>query len=303
MAKAFSSSYLAGSHSGAVVAAAKKCMFSAWVRLDGGNGSNMTVLSFLESGGGGFNFSRLSTNVFNVSQSASGGGAGFVLRSTNTYLAGEDWIHVLASVDPAESRWELYVNDTSDDTVVVSNNVNLENAFTLVNVARRAVTDDQLFTGAVFDLLYVPGVSLDLSDPDNRRFFISDDLKPVGYTEFLREYGDASILLSGALRKNTGFIPFNLAPSGTVSATFGPETYRPTAGYGPKGERWFDSEQSGFSYPRSQTFIERREGLTSNGLRLGADERDDTTRLENPSYNYQGIIFVDDEEDDEEDDR
>jgi hypothetical protein len=69
------------------------------------------------------------------------------------------------------------------------------------------------------------------------------------------------------------------------------------------GQRWFDSEISGFSFPREDTFVEQREGLTTKGLRLGTSEMDDRTRLENPDRSLQQFIFPEREEDYQEDDR
>ena len=67
--------------------------------------------------------------------------------------------------------------------------------------------------------------------------------------------------------------------------------------------RSFDSEISGFTFAREDTFIERRDGLTTKGLRLGQSEMDNRTRLELPERTFNQFVFPDREEDVEERDR
>jgi hypothetical protein len=83
----------------------------------------------------------------------------------------------------------------------------------------------------------------------------------------------------------------NFTINGTPATSRGPLIYRQSALKPTPGERWFDSEQSGFSYPRSETFIEQREGIPSYGKRLGKDERDEKTRQERPGLSFSQIIL------------
>ncbi len=58
-----------------------------------------------------------------------------------------------------------------------------------------------------------------------------------------------------------------------------PNAYRLASKGGRVGERWFDSEKSGMSATRSETFIEKRPGHPDHGRRLRTrDERDEKTR-------------------------
>jgi len=181
-------------------------------------------------------------------------------------------------------------------------------------------------TGEVSEVLFWPGTKLDLSDADTMRLLVSSDgltesqsdqgrqnagpdsgPKPVGYGVqcTLPTGGTRPIIyLSDSFTVNRG-TGGNFTVNGAPSEGRGPNIYRSSALRPTFGERWFESEQSGRSYPRSETIIETREGISNFGKRIGLDEVDDRTRGEKPGLTFQQLIIGRgrDREDDSEDRR
>lgn len=239
-----------------------------------------------------------------------------------------DWHHLAVSVDLTSGldRRQVYFDraalSMTDTTGPTSGSI----GFSACNDwVVGAFTDGgaELFDGNMYDLLFWPGLSVDLSDADVlARLISSDGLtdsdgnvfanpggssltgKPVGYGERgALASGDgtpASIYFSGAFAKNLGTGgAFTL--NGQFAKANDPQDYRQAALWSTPGQRWFDSDQSGFSYPRAQTITESREGLTTHGQRIGTDEVDAPTRLERPSVRMISLINQSEEEDHEDD--
>jgi hypothetical protein len=168
------------------------------------------------------------------------------------------------------------------------------------------------WNGEIAEVLFYPGVYLDLSVASVAANFASSDgqdesrvdqhrqnpgpdagPKQVGYgaTGSLPSGGtNPYVYVSGNFEINKGTGP-NFDINGAPTASRGPLIYRQSALRSTPGERWFDSERSGFSYPRSETFIEQREGISSFGKRLGKDEEDAPTRQERPGLSFSQIIL------------
>jgi hypothetical protein len=238
------------------------------------------------------------------------------------------WFHFVASADLSAGTGHFYINGSddqatgsttlTDDTIAFGANANAWYVGAAVNTT--------YWDGRLYDLgLWREYV--DVSDADNLAGFISSDgvtdtsytpdathlnpgptagtRKPVGYGAFASAPTSGTrpaIFFSGGFTSNRGTGgPFAL--NGTIDQETGPDIYRQSALYATPGKRWFDSERSGFSYPRSKTFIERREGHPNFGARMGVDERDEKGRHERPSHTFARLLFHDDVEARESEDR
>jgi len=237
---------------------------------------------------------------------------------TATDYADSAWHHVAISWDLANTTAYLYVDrvaDQVDATGPSDGTVDLDGVTEWIIGADTGGTANFL-TGEIYDLIFWPGTFIDLSSAPALRRLISSDgqtdyadpgptagtPKPVGYGSDGRDPTQGirpSIYLSGAFASNRG-TGGNFTPSGNFAASRGPAHYRQHALRSTPGERWFDSDRSGFSAPRSETFIEDREGLPSHGQRLLESERDGLSRLERPGRSFSRLVLGRDEDDSEE---
>jgi len=296
----------------------KKCLLSFWVRAADGEGGTIFV------GGAGSG----ATQKISLTQATSTGQYVFLVRnSSNTILwqittvsayDDDDFHHVAISMDLGNSRGQVYVDgavaSVTVDTVLTDGTVPWSGAVEWVFGAfwNGAAT---VFTGSIYDFAFWPGVSLDLSDAENLQLLVAidsnrlttspADLKPVGYGFEGRDLGEpAMVMFSAGFVKNAGVggvFVLTGSPGEDAADEVAPSGYRFFPRWRTPGERWFESEQSGDPYPRSQTFIETREGLLSHGKRLGLDEMDAPTRRERPGFSFTDLILGINEEDDSED--
>jgi hypothetical protein len=234
---------------------------------------------------------------------------------TATDYTDDAWHHVVVTTDLANTTAYIYV-DRVDDTVSSvgpsDGTIDLTGGTAWTIGANNGGTPNW-FTGEMDDVLFFDDYFLDVTDDDELTKVVSSDgrthatrsdqhwqnagpdrgVKPVGYGDGGKAVtGDqkAKILLSGNFQINRG-TGGNFTVSGTPDGSRGPEIYRQSALRPTQGERWFDSEQSGFSYPRSETVIEQREGSPSYGKRLGKDEVDDEFRQERPGLSFKQLVF------------
>lgn len=248
-----------------------------------------------------------------------------VIYSAYTTTAYDDnsWHHVVISGDLSNAvNWRV---DRSAPTLTVETAISNQDidfdGSVQWNVGNYLDADVSKFKGALFDLLFKAGEYVDLTDADKLKLFISSDgrdasgdlfyqnvgpnpgIKPVGYGVGAPVFNGekADIIFSNSFQYNQGTGGAFVLTS-TFDETEDPDVYRSAAHYGNK-ERWFESELTGFSYTRSKTFIEQREGHPKRGLRMGLDEMDDRFRQESPADTYQQLLFNDREEDTEEWDR
>ena len=297
------------------VESSKKGLISCWFRAANGEGGTLLV------GGAG------ATEYIKLSLSPSTGFIDFVVKdsagttlwdvTTDDAYDDDDFHHLAISMDLGGSRGQVYVDtvaaDLTANTALTDGTVAYASATEWVAIAGLAGATP--FTGSGYDFAFWPGISIDLSDEDeihrlvaidsNRIKTDPSDLKPVGYGLEGRDLGAAAAMMfSSGFRKNVGaggvFVLTGLVGEDQADEV-APSGYRFLPRWRTPGERWFASEQSGDPYPRSQTFIENREGLTSFGKRLGLEEMDAPTRRERPGFNFTDLVLGLDEEDDDED--
>lgn len=235
-------------------------------------------------------------------------------RTTTNYTDGE-WHHFAVALDLANTVGHIFVDRVSDESVSIGptdDTIDFAGITEWIIGANRGGTAN-FFTGEADDFVFLPGHFLDISNEDELAKIVSSDgrtdstrndiywqnvgpdsgPKQVGYGATGAEISglDAPILMLGKnfqINRGTGQ---NFTINGSPAFSRGPLIYRHAALRPGGRERWFDSEQSGFSYPRSQTFIEQREGIPSFGKRLGLDEKDEKTRQERPGLSFSQIIL------------
>lgn len=251
--------------------------------------------------------------------------AGTILWRANTVAINTSlWKHISGAYTLGTPTAQLFVDRVSDETettAAIDGTVDYAGATTWTIGA--TVDATSFFDGKLYDFIFWPGTFIDLSDATTRKFLISSDnlslsavrnypnlepsgVKPVGYghdaslpTEGVRP----AIYFGGGWNQNRGTGgPFTL--NGTFESQTSPDNpnaYRKSAKWSTPGQRWFDSERGGFSYPRAQTFVENREGHPDFGKRMGLDERDETTRDVGPlrSVSVSSLVRGSDEEDEE----
>jgi hypothetical protein len=302
----------------------KKFTFAGWFKIGDNSGNLMYLVQALNAK---FEVFRNTDDTIFVRARNSAGTVILALSTTTTYN-NTSFIHIAASADLGNSRGQLYINGTAATLVtntVTDDTIDFAGATSWGIGATSTGASASPFTGEISEVLLYTGVSLDLSDADDMKKLLSSDgvtesqsdqyrqnagpdkgRKPVGYgaTGDIPTGGTKpNIYLSGTFTLNRG-TGGNFALNGSPSSSRGPKTYRSSALRPTPGERWFESEQSGWSYPRSETVIETREGLSNVGKRIGIDEVDDTTRNERPALTFsQLLVGLTDREDDSEDKR
>jgi hypothetical protein len=117
-----------GSFSGVTTDAAG-VLFSAWVRIDSGNGTNRTIFAGHNGASGGYYGVRVwldTSNRINVDVRAnsSGGGSAISFRSNSGYSSGSTWRHIAwhayLNTPAASMSYSLYVDGASVATTAVS---------------------------------------------------------------------------------------------------------------------------------------------------------------------------------------
>lgn len=149
-------------------------LFSAWVRLDDGDG----VRQFLYSNASSFFFAeREAAGTFVIRGLNVGGSTVLALRTTETYLASAAWIHLLASWDLATGAAEFYVND--EDKTLASVLTDDEVDWSRPNWRVGVTSGESLgLQGRAADF-FLANERRDLSVEANRRKFINADGNPV----------------------------------------------------------------------------------------------------------------------------
>jgi hypothetical protein len=255
-----------------------------------------------------------STDTLRIFLNDSSGTTLWDTNSTTTYTTTSTTVfnHFVASWDlsAATPVAKLYIkntDETNDTTAPQSGTVNYRTP-----VGSTEIKIGEGFEGRMMELVFWPGVYVDLTDADVRKRFISQDGetdvanpgptagvgKPVGYGyrgELASRGTAAAVIFSSTFAVNHG-TGGKFSITGDPSTGAGLNTDREHATGRAFGERWFASELSGWYYPRSKTFVEDREGLPNHGKRMGLDERDGPTRLERPSLSFSAMLDGDDED-------
>ncbi len=195
------------------------CIVSSWVRLDGGNATDMRILSgvggIIGAEGGnspgasaaqGVLLVRRSSNTFRLSLTFGDATLRLSMDTVSTYVSGAAWIHILASYDGTNSHF--YINDVSDKLVnsAAAGNIGFATAADWI-IGALPTAFNPLVVGerlnACVSELFMHSSYLDLSVTANRRKFISATGKPVSLG------ADGSIPL--------GVQPLLYVPSGDAS--------------------------------------------------------------------------------------
>jgi len=290
----------------------------AWVRF----GDNDDTQMFLFSVSNTLTVERDASNKIVVSgRNVTHGAKMLELTSTTSYTESDTWYCIAASWDLAEGEGHLYVNREDDlaSSTVTSSFVDLD--------APPAVLGAQYdytlgWVGDIHEFVFWDAKYLDLSDSDEIIKIISSDglddyanpgptsstPKPVGLGEraSMPFNQPATVLFSGAFTGNRG-TGGKFTQTGTfdwVDADDDVSTYRQSgAPNAVPGQRSFDSERTGWTYARHDTFVERRSGLSDFGKRLGISERAHRSRRERPGHEQNFTRLIRGDEDDTEDRR
>lgn len=160
---------------------AKTGIFSAWIRLDGGDGAQIEMLHGTVSLGGGdtrFHCFRGSGNKISIFGFNAAGISILNVATVASYTAGATWYHVLSSWDLASAATHLFINDVSDESTVTATDDTID--YTLGDWAIGAMPSTiQKFNGCLAEFYFAPGQYLDFSAIANRRKFISAGGNPV----------------------------------------------------------------------------------------------------------------------------
>lgn len=151
----------------------KTGIFSAWLRVDGGNG---TARYCIGNAAARFYMVLLGNNTFRFVGRTSVP-ADVLNMNTSAKLAGPSWIHILASWALAAAATHLYVDDASDNNTVTADNDTID-----YTRAGWAIAIDQglnlPYHGALSEFYFAPNQYLDFSVEANRRKFVRDTVRP-----------------------------------------------------------------------------------------------------------------------------
>lgn len=209
----------------------KTGILSAWIRLDGGDGTDMMIfdgIAGLLSG-----LQRTIGNKFLIEFQSPGstGAAELSIITTSSYVASATWRHVLFSWDTAALASHCYVNDVNDKGAVTISNIALD--YTDANWAiGTAQALDKRLNGCLAEFYFAPGQYLDFAVVANRRKFISAKGKPVhlGVNGALPT-GTAPIIYLGVRKEEAvGNFSINRGTGGnfTITGTLDPASTSPS---------------------------------------------------------------------------
>ena len=156
-----------------------KGIFSCWVRFDGGDGAEQTLLADADV----LCVVRKKTDNKVEVTLWDTGSSNLLAFNSSAITAGATWVHVLASWDTGFSSGNklhhLYITNTSDKVVSVdsANGANVNLGATNWGVGARTGGTLKL-NGCLAEIYFAPGQYLDFSTSANRAKFISGG-KPV----------------------------------------------------------------------------------------------------------------------------
>jgi hypothetical protein len=153
----------------------KKGIFSAWIRLDGSDGSFLGILSSESNRASCYRFLN---NKFQLAIQNTVPADSLILTSVGTYLSGTTWLHVLWSWDTAVvGARHLYVNNVSDLNPLGFVNEVLDYTLASWTIGSNTGGSSRM-NGCLAEVYFAPGQYLDLSVSANREKFIYGG-KPV----------------------------------------------------------------------------------------------------------------------------
>lgn len=154
----------------------KSGLLSFWTRLDGGDSAGLQLIA---NTGSKLLVQRNSSNLFRVRAQNAAAGTIMEFLSSNTYLAGASWIHVLAAWDLAASTVQLVINGSSDIAgAPTATNDTID--YTVADYCVGGLMGTSLaWNGAMCEVYFAPGQYLDISSAANVQKFRSSAGKPV----------------------------------------------------------------------------------------------------------------------------
>ncbi len=300
--------------------------FACWLKRASTPGSVENLFSISQGSSERFFVRRTAADTIEIGGSnASGSSIMLFASSALATTTDSDYRHLAVSWDLANSNFQVFIDRTSSlGTTTTQTDDNIDYTGDTAALFARSHDGARFWNGDVSEVYLDITTRLDLSSSDVLGRLVSQDntsnsqgsflksepgdqFKPVGYGHdvSLPTNKRPLVYVSGtstSMGQNRG-TGGDFVMQGTPAFDEGPTSYRHHARFATHGRRWFASDRSGFLYPRQDTFIERREGIPSQGERLGQDERDARTRNERPGITFSSLIFSDREEDTEEWDR
>lgn len=154
-------------------------IFSTWFRLDG---SNASVIAFLESNGSGISIRRAADNTIQIDLTSVAGTETFRFGTIATYTSSSTWHHLLMSWNTNFSSGNklshLYV-DGSNDNQTLADSIAFNINYTQTNYfVGSGNGPDKFFNGCLAELYFAPGQFLDFSNSTNRLKFRDSNGKP-----------------------------------------------------------------------------------------------------------------------------
>lgn len=274
------------------VANSKKGLLSAWIKAGATPAAAGQILVLESATGTILTFQQSSTDKIIVQGLTAAGATAFQLTSTGAFTPSSGWFHVAASWDLDAPRGQLYINRLANLATFTNNVANVAyESVTTAALGASILSPTQQFKGKFYEVIFWPGLSLNLTTADELAKLVSSDgltkdylnpgpvtgIRPIGYDR-VRQEQEPAIYFNEYILLNRGTGGAFTAHSGTIAATAlddQPNSYRQSAtpGYGQRGERWFDSARGGFSYPKSEI---TRDPVT--GVLVGVDEMDEPSR-------------------------
>lgn len=178
-----SSDYLLRASDYAGIADSRQGILSFWMRIDGGDGTQMFPFS---------NYSqtcrivRETSNDFTMLISSAGGASAVFRQSSGGSLtASASWRHALLSWDTNFSAGNkllhFYIDGVDVGTSITDSHAAFDVDYTVGAWSVAATTDPLYpFNGALAEMYFAPGQYLDFSQQANRELFRSPAGKPVG---------------------------------------------------------------------------------------------------------------------------
>lgn len=160
-------------------------IISTYVRLDGGDGTNMTILSARAGTTDVVRLSRGGANTFILNLSDAAGTSACSMTSTvGTFTSGSAWLHVLLAWDTNFSAGnkilQMYIDDATMSPSKSDGNPAFNVDYTPTSWAIGSRTDiAQQFDGCLAEFYFAPGQYLDISNSANRLKFRSSANRPV----------------------------------------------------------------------------------------------------------------------------
>jgi len=226
---------------------------------------------------------------------------------TDDTIADTKWHHVCFSADLENSLAYVYIDRTA---ATLGTSTTTDDYIDCKNCTTWTIFDDGnatgVFTGSADDFLLWHSSYIDLTDEDTLRRLISSDgitnygnsgptagtPKPVGYGPGgvgPTDGTEAIIVFTSSFLVNGG-TGGAFTVSGTLSSARAPSAYRESADWITPGERWFDSDRSGFSYPRTRMLRD------DEGRRIGYDEEDEPDRDDSREIDMGPLVYGNEED-------